>query len=114
MYYALDGPNWSNDQNWLSPTVPNPCDWYGVVCDRLGKIVREIDITSNNLGGTIPSDMNMLSTLRFVQLSDNNIGGTIPCLALGSLPELSVLYLDRNQLTGTINGDLRDNEILSK
>lgn len=112
LYYAFGGDGWINRGGWLSGA--DICSWYGVNCDRLGKYVHELDLSDNNLVGTIPSEINMLSDLRALWLRGNQLTGTIPHLAIGSLPELTILYVDNNMLTGTISTDLRANGVLSK
>jgi hypothetical protein len=112
IYYAMGGEQWTNQDNWLS--MAPVCDWNGIYCDRFGNIVNEIDLGQNNLIGTIPSELNMLSDLIGLTLTTNKLTGTVPWLALGSLPSLSLLFLDDNQLTGTLSADARANGVLSK
>jgi len=52
--------------------------------------VTTIDLSSNNLHGTIPSSLGSLSSLTGVTLAANNLTGTIPS-QLGSLANLHVL-----------------------
>ncbi|CAI5467688.1 unnamed protein product, partial [Closterium sp. Yama58-4] len=59
------------------------------------------DLSSNQLSGSIPSELSSLASLEHLELSQNELSGSIP-ESLFSLFRLEVLYLDTNQLTGTI------------
>lgn len=111
LYYTWNGDNWTSADGWLSSD--SECTWEHVYCDSFGKI-RELDLSNNNLVGTIPNEIVMLNFTQSIWLRENQLSGTIPNEALGSMPRLSILYLDNNHLTGTISVALRDNEVLSK
>lgn len=111
-YYATGGEQWITQSNWL--TISSVCDWHGIYCDSFGKMVREVDQSGNNLVGTIPDSLNMLSTLLALTVTQNKLVGTLPWLALGSIPSLSILAANDNQFTGSMSGDIRDNGVLSK
>jgi Leucine-rich repeat (LRR) protein len=119
LYAFTQGPNWITKTNW---NVGNACTWFGVVCG--GGHVIEINLSSNNLAGTIPSSLNNLGSLVHLRLNNNNLtsgipnlpglvslltlnlgdndlSGTIPA-SLGSLPVLATLDLHDNSLTGAI------------
>ena len=55
--------------------------------------------------GTIPSSLGSLSNLSELWLSNNQLTGTIPS-SLGNLSNLWGLHLSSNQLTGTIPSSL--------
>jgi len=97
LYNSTDGPNWTNDNDWLVTTTP--CNWYGVTC-YLGHVIQ-IDLTSNQLNGSIPPDLQNLPNLVYLYLRSNQLSGTIPP-ELGNLPNLLDLWLAANQLDGTI------------
>mmetsp|Transcript_9837 Transcript_9837/g.22711 ORF Transcript_9837/g.22711 Transcript_9837/m.22711 type:complete len:247 (-) Transcript_9837:1390-2130(-) len=110
LFYNFGGEGWTNRTGWL--TGNSPCDWFGITCDRLRNHVQEIDLSRNNLVGTIPPEINFLSDLRALWLRENKLTGTLPALALGTLPSLTILYLEDNMLSGTISADLRANGVL--
>ena len=58
-------------------------------------------LASNQLTGTIPSQLGNLSTLTSLILSGNQLSGNIPT-QLGSIDPLNTLYLDGNPLSGCI------------
>ena len=53
------------------------------------KLVRLIDLSSNNLSGSIPIEISDLSELCFLNLSRNHLMGKIP-EKIGSMKELRV------------------------
>ena len=54
LYKATDGPNWANDENWLSDL---PLDhWHGVYTDSSVRVVT-LDLSDNQLSGEIPPEM---------------------------------------------------------
>ena len=97
LYNVLDGPNWSNNNNWLTDSVYK---WYGIELDANGK-VTEIQLEYNNLKGEIPSEIGNLSKLRMLSLSTNQLSGNIPA-EIGNLKALVYLYLYENDLGGNI------------
>ena len=111
LYFNHGGWNWKNTTNWLSGE--DICNWHGVLCDRLRNRVEEIDLTQNNLVGSLPNELNLFQDIRSLWLRRNALTGTIPALPIGQLPLLTSLYLDENQLTGTVGADLRANHVLS-
>ena len=52
-YYATGGDNWINNSGWLTSPVN---EWYGVTLTDDGCGVVKIDLTQNNLIGTLPPE----------------------------------------------------------
>ena len=102
LYDATDGPNWSNDTNWLSDRPIG--EWHGVTTDRSGR-VTEIDLSENRLSGTIPSELGRLANLQVLDLRINRLRGEIPS-ELGDLANLTNLGLSFNRLSGEIPPEL--------
>eukprot|EP00339_Tiarina_fusa_P018391 CAMPEP_0117010786 /NCGR_PEP_ID=MMETSP0472-20121206/9418_1 /TAXON_ID=693140 ORGANISM="Tiarina fusus, Strain LIS" /NCGR_SAMPLE_ID=MMETSP0472 /ASSEMBLY_ACC=CAM_ASM_000603 /LENGTH=385 /DNA_ID=CAMNT_0004713407 /DNA_START=236 /DNA_END=1393 /DNA_ORIENTATION=+ len=111
IYYQLGGMNWTSQENWLSSE--SVCDWEGAKCEPISGSLREIDLFKNGLVGTIPVEFALLTSLQSLLLTENELSGTIPGAALGSLPNLSILYLDSNKLNGTVPVALADNGALN-
>lgn len=82
--------------NWLTET--DECTWQGVVC--VGDIITELVLPEANLGGTMPSNLSLLSRLTVLELPNNQIGGTLPDLV--ALTNLATLFLESNRFTGTV------------
>jgi hypothetical protein len=85
-YYATDGPNWTNQANWLLSTTVE--DWYGV--SVLNQRVVGLDLEENALSGTLPLDLAGLQGLRTLDLSKNALSGIIPP-EIGGLSALNYL-----------------------
>ncbi len=102
LYEATDGDNWVSNQNWLSNRPIGT--WYGVITDENERVI-ELDLSENELNGTIPSELGHLTYLEFLYLSENQLSGTIPP-ALGILSNLIELGLWSNELTGSIPPEL--------
>ena len=101
LYNAMNGSNWTNKSNWLS--VKPLDEWHGVSAS--GGRVRSLNLSSNNLSGSIPSSISNLSGLLILQLQSNSLTGSIPS-SLGDVDDLVLVQLDRNQLSGSIPSSL--------
>ena len=102
LYYATGGPNWTNNDNWLTD-VPLG-EWYGVSVDGQGR-VDGLRLNRNNLDGSIPRELGNLVNLRELEVFSNDLTGPIPP-ELGNLANLQVLQLSSNKLTGPIPAEL--------
>ena len=98
LYFATDGENWANNQNWTSDTPIGT--WYGVDTEAQGRVQR-LELEENQLRGTIPEELGDLSSLQRLYLAANSLEGEIPS-TLGNLSNLKSLRLGRNRLTGAI------------
>ncbi len=101
LYNSTDGANWKDHSGWLETNTP--CSWDKVTCSA--GHVSELKLYYNQLSGTIPPELSLLSHLTVLSLSRNELSGTIPP-ELSLLSHLTVLYLSRNELTGTIPPEL--------
>ena len=102
LYEATDGPNWSNDDNWLTDAPLG--NWYGVTTSTGDRVVR-LELWANDLTGPIPPELSNLANLERLSLSGNDLTGPIPP-ELGKLANLEWLYLQYNALTGPIPPEL--------
>ncbi|MYB06354.1 MAG: hypothetical protein F4Y24_08375 [Gemmatimonadetes bacterium] len=113
LYKASDGPNWANNENWLTDAPLG--DWYGVDTDGSGRVAR-LDLggrwdseareyVPHGLTGPIPPEISSLANLEWLNLSYNQLTGPIPS-ELGNLAKLTRLDLRDNQLTGAIPTEL--------
>ncbi|QMW00795.1 putative Ig domain-containing protein [Spirosoma foliorum] len=108
LYNGTNGPNWTNHTGWGSGTDPctgnNGSPWFGLTCDN-GR-VSKVSLTNNNLVGSLPGSLSMLTGLTVIQINQNSqLSGSIPT-GLGNLTSLFGLELDNNALTGSIPTEL--------
>ncbi|MCY4673596.1 MAG: T9SS type A sorting domain-containing protein [Bacteroidetes bacterium] len=112
LFYDTDGYNWRNVRGWLRTN--QPCDWYGITCrsSRWPREIIHIDLSGNNLTGTLPGDLAFLQELQSLRIDNSGPGvrlrkltGQIPT-TLGDLEYLEVLTLGNNAFTGTIPAEL--------
>ncbi|XVF68973.1 hypothetical protein PTKIN_Ptkin11bG0044000 [Pterospermum kingtungense] len=81
------------------------CQWQGVTCGRRHQRVTKLDLSRQQLGGTLSTHVGNLSFLRFINLQDNNFYGVIPS-EIGRLSRLESLILPNNSFGGTIPANL--------
>ncbi|KAE8735249.1 Detected protein of unknown function [Hibiscus syriacus] len=116
----------AQSQSFLSSWDGNgPCDWTGIICDKSTRVghlnlsssglkgtlhgfnfssfpkLTVVDLSSNHLSGTIPSDVGKLPRLTYLDLSSNHLSGEIPA-SIGNMTDLLFLYLYKNALSGSI------------
>ncbi len=98
LYNSTDGASWTNNDNW---GFGDPCDnsWYGVSCT--GTLVTWLNLASNQLTGTIPTEIGSLTNLTSLNLGSNQLTGTIPA-EIGSLTNFARYRLSGNKYTGAI------------
>ena len=102
LYNATDGPNWANNENWLSGDPIG--EWYGVRTDDNGRVTW-LFLYENRLSGEIPAELGNLANLTQMALSGNELSGAIPS-ELSSLSNLDQLRLNNNELSGEIPSEL--------
>jgi Leucine-rich repeat (LRR) protein len=124
-YNSTGGPNWNNNTDWLTGPVGT---WYGITVK--GDRVNQIILNSNNLIGTLPSELGQLDGLVTIACSnDDGLIGEIPvelfqieslkqigignCSLTGTIPKsigncscLTELNLPQNNLTGSIPSEI--------
>ena len=102
LYHAMGGLYWDNNENWLSE---QPLDrWHGVTATDDDR-VTSIDLSFNNLSGSIPPELGNLSELAALNLHSNELSGSIPP-ELGHLSKLRKLELPSTGLSGEIPPEL--------
>jgi len=101
LFNATDGLNWNNNTDWL--VTDTPCSWLGVTCGSTH--VTQLDLSRNQLSGSIPVELANLSNLTLLALQVNQLSGGIP-VELANLSNLTSLFLVVNQLSGSIPAEL--------
>ncbi|MXW08569.1 MAG: hypothetical protein F4Z78_01970, partial [Gammaproteobacteria bacterium] len=81
-YNATGGPNWANNDNWL--TDAPFAEWHGLGVDEWGRVVA-IDMYSNKIAGNLPPEIGALTKLMELSLTANpGLTGEVPA-EIGSL-----------------------------
>ena len=105
MYYSLSN---AGDDDFslfkLGMREAEVCQWIGFTCNDLGE-VSEIHLGAMDLDGSIPSEIGLLQSVKYIDLSNNQINGPIP-EELYDLLELEKVFMYRNNLSGTISNKL--------
>ena len=102
LYEATGGPNWTNNDNWLTDAPLR--DWYGVGVGGDGRVLY-LGLSANNLSGSIPPELGKLTSLERLWLNVNPLTGSIPP-ELGNLANLLALRIWTNDLSGSIPPEL--------
>ena len=106
LYNSTGGDSWTRPHNWKTAGVFSPpgteCTWAGVRCNAAGDHVIALDLTNNQLVGTLPASLNGLTALETFWANANQLSGAMP--SLGSWPSLKRFEVGTNQLTGAIPG----------
>ncbi len=99
LYNATDGANWRNNESWGTDTPLE--QWHGVTVDDNGRVM-ELRLSGNELTGNISAELGSLTNLTDLFLFNNELTGNIPA-ELGSLTNLERLWLSTNQLSGPMD-----------
>ena len=75
-FVSTKGQEWSRYSSWGDP-MEHPCNWYGVECDE-NRVVIGLNLANNGLDGLLSSSIGELSSLKTLDISDNDIKGSIP------------------------------------
>jgi hypothetical protein len=104
MYHATDGDNWINNKNWLESE--DTCEWAtnSPATQCLSGRWVWLDIPSNNLRGSLPREIGLLSSLHKINLEGNYLEGALPPeLFSGTKGQtLRTLNLGGNSFTGSL------------
>jgi len=104
LFNSTNGPLWTNRTNWLQTLTPG--DWFGVVVQD--GYVKQINLSGNHLTGTLPDTYDFYFTyLSSIDLSNNQIQGSIPYRWM-YMSQLQTLRLNANQLTGFIPNNINN------
>ena len=100
LYSALGGSQWTHQDGW-EVGADDVCSWYGVKC-HVGSLrqgtIEELDLSDNNLKGTLPDRIWVLTELLSLDLSDNDI--VVNSFSrVGEASSLVKLNLSRNTIS---------------
>ena len=107
-YFSLRGGKWNRAQNWL---LPSPmCEWHGVNCtkDKDGEkdVIVAISLPNNQLVGSVPTQLGLLTSLQNLNLADNPLGGASIPIEIGRLVDLETLDLRASKWTGPLPSEI--------
>ena len=103
LYFATSGDGWL----WPYLSADDVCMWNlgdnntGVFCIGDGETVDRIQMNNNNLRGTLPWELVLLTNLQHVDLDSNRLSGTIPS-RIDELTQLEIFWAMSNDLTGPL------------
>ena len=98
LFETTDGENWNTNTNWFTNAPFS--SWYGVSVDVNDHVIG-INLSNNDLSGSVPSQLADISSLQRLNLSGNNITGSLPN-RVGDLIDLEELYIDNNNFAGRL------------
>ncbi len=96
IYNSAGGANWSNPWNLNQPMNT----WSGVTLNA-NNCVRELNLASRGLSGTIAPELGNLSSLEIINFQSNLLSGSIPS-SISELDNLTSLNLAQNNLSSSI------------
>ena len=103
IYFSMGGNSWIDNDDWLS--LKHECDWFSRVrrglCGPPGdRRMRRLVLYYNNLQGTIPNEIDLLTDLReinlMVRLQERACMRCLAAIYFSHFP-----MIDREGLTGT-------------
>jgi len=97
LYNTTNGINWNTTWNLNAPIST----WHGVTMSADGCNVQELNLSNNNLVGTISPEIGNLSALTRLLLHTNNLTGSISP-EIANATELHQIWLFSNQLSGIL------------
>jgi Leucine-rich repeat (LRR) protein len=111
LYNSTNGDSWTNNSGWKTGSLDadgfanagSEEGWYGLTVTN-GHVTR-LDLSNNNLTGSIPPEIGFLTNLTWLELFDNQLSGSIPT-SIGNLTSLLDLGLYNNQLSGSIPAEI--------
>mmetsp|Transcript_27283 Transcript_27283/g.39964 ORF Transcript_27283/g.39964 Transcript_27283/m.39964 type:complete len:409 (+) Transcript_27283:78-1304(+) len=110
LYYSLGGSDWTVDCDFLS--AAHVCDWFDIAKDDKNTVMgvtdcnEDLKVTTiilhwNNMRGTLPDEVQFLTSLENFGLVGGPLHGTIP-EGIGNLVNLKNINFMENRLSGTV------------
>jgi hypothetical protein len=103
LYFSTSGEDWRKDEEFLSET--DVCQWGGVYCDSTTLLVDGLDLSRNDLDGTLPAEIASISGLSRMTMQNNLLQGNIPT-QFGELTMMTELDFSQNLLEGNIPSEI--------
>ena len=77
LYNSTNGANWAYQTGWLG-AAGTECSWALVACDESQTSVLALELSRNQLNGSIPSSLGSFINLRTLTFGNNQLTGSIP------------------------------------
>ncbi|KAL4576558.1 hypothetical protein LXL04_012654 [Taraxacum kok-saghyz] len=106
VYKSLD---WAQEGG--DPCLPVPWSWLECNSDPQPKVIS-VKLSNKNMTGSIPLDLTKLTSLEELWLDGNALTGQI--LDFTGCPNLKIIHLENNRLTGHLPSSLADLPNLNK
>jgi hypothetical protein len=106
-FQSTQPKKWTNVAGW---TYLDECEWYGITCKPTTPkgetaashmVVTSIHLNFNNLRGSIPVDLGLLTSIESFRVNTNYLTGSLPW-SLGQWTQLVSFSIYKNALTGSI------------
>jgi len=97
-YFAANGDDWVLNEGWKSQ-APDTCSWQGMNCQN--GVVKGISLSNNNLMGTLPNDICLLTSMESFITSANTLVGQFPS-CFGRMSNLKEIHVNANFFTGSL------------
>ena len=104
IYNNTNGENWKRKSNWLSDRQIS--EWEGIEVNQEGNVIK-INLSDNNLSGTIPKQIGDLKDVIEIRMNNNNITGNLPP-EFSNLQKLIYLDLTDNKLIGKLPQSVKE------
>ncbi|KAG7367059.1 RHS repeat-associated core domain containing protein [Nitzschia inconspicua] len=105
IYFSTSGANWVNNDLWTSESHPcgdgTASSWFGVECDTELVLVEQLSLPTNDMLGSLPSEIRGLNGLQLLNIFENQLTGPIPN-DIGGLTLLTALEAGSNFFESTI------------
>ena len=105
LYYATNGTKWRNKYGWMDDDKTTGfCDWYGTFDTELciNQEGEQTELGANNLIGSLPMELALVTNMLQLDLRWNWLTGTIPDIYFDQWKIIRNLNLFHNRLTGSI------------
>jgi len=108
IFFYMGGFDWTSYTGWVQDCDPcgmsSGTPWQGITCNQDNRVIS-LDLSDNEVSGSIYSLINGLTYLESLNLSGNELTDTIP-IAITELDSLKELNLSNNKLEGELPKEL--------
>lgn len=108
LYNNTDGDNWRKKTHWKKDDGSfsdwgTEHNWHGILLS--GGRVIQLDLSNNNLRGTLPNELSQLKNLSVVSLNGNDLIDPFPWF-LKECAQLKSLNLGSNEFSGVLSPEI--------